>query len=168
MLPLATLMLGYWLLLGTWLKQLHASSRLRKTILFLGCFACLALVIYTVTLGAVGDHYRLARRIGIVLFFVGTSFAHLVLLQGLVNLQKNSSPALLIIAPWVKKMTYICAALVFGSAINGLLGFFWEYWDKWENAFEWSYSVVMISLFYIVGRMWQGTEFSISFAVESR
>jgi hypothetical protein len=154
MLPLATLMFGYWLLLNHWLKQLFASKALRRTVFILGGFACVALILYTVTLGAVGDSYRLARRIGIVLFFVGTSFAHLVLVKCLNDLPERAKHYSSLISPWLKRMTIVCAALVIGSMINGLLGFLWEYWDIWENAFEWSYSLVMVSLFYLVGRMW--------------
>jgi len=135
----------------------------RKGILFQGLLASVALVVYTVTLGAEGEPYKLARRMGIVFFFVFSSFAHLLLLAKLSRIDKRN----LGIQSFYRPMYIICMTLVISSIVSAIFGYvFPDTWDSWENAFEWSYSLVMISLFYLVGKMWQVTGFTHSLTVK--
>ncbi|MFC3096028.1 hypothetical protein [Alteromonas sediminis] len=163
MIPTAVCMAMYWLLLDIWLRQI--SKRVSaKWVTAQGLMACVALIVYTVTLGAEGEPYKLARRVGIVFFFVFTSFAHLLLLAKLTTLDTKR----LGLTTWCKRMHRVCFVLVASSIISAILGYvFPNVWDRWDNAFEWSYSLLMISLFYIVGKMWQTTTFSVCFTTKN-
>jgi hypothetical protein len=159
MIPTAIFMLAYWLILRVWLKQISNGRIGTRLITGLGVIASCALIIYTVTLGAVGEPYALARRIGVIFYFAFSSFGHLLLLR---KLQLVDCKALCIEGEQ-KALVYICAALVISGILSAIAGFYWEGWDNWENAYEWWFSLFMISLFYLVARMWNTTGFQITF-----
>ncbi len=161
MIPVAGMMFVYWLFMQVWLNQLQLINRRSKISVIFGLVACVALVIYCVTLGAVGEPYALARRIGVVLFFALTSFAHLLLLACLSEsayLERTS-------AQNTRTLKTMCAFLLVIGLFSALLGFLWEGYDNWDNAFEWWFALLMMSQFYLVGRIWNDTEFHISFSL---
>ena len=163
MIPTAVFMAGYWLLLHKWLAHIDQSVK-RTGITAQGLVACIALVVYTVTLGAVGEPYALARRMGIVFFFVFSSFAHLLLLAKLSRIDRS----VLGIAGLYQIMFKLCLVLVISSIVSAIFGYLIpDIWDSWENAFEWTYSLFMIALYFIVGKMWQRTGFSWSTSTQN-
>ncbi|WP_371195917.1 hypothetical protein [Glaciecola sp. SC05] len=159
LIPTAVFMAAYWLMLKHWLQSISDGRIKPRLITAMGLFAALALIVYTVTLGAVGEPYALARRIGVIFYFAFTSFAHLILLRHLEKLDTSS----LNIAIYQKRLTWICLVLVSTAIISALLGFLWDDgWDNWENAYEWWFSVLMVAMFYQVGKMWQKTDYKIT------
>jgi hypothetical protein len=161
MIPTAVFMFWYWLLLHYWLKQI-SNHRIRPHLITsLGVVASGALIVYTVTLGAQGEPYALARRLGVVLYFAFSSFGHLLLLS---KMRVLDLQALNINAEYQWIMN-VCAILVFSGILSAIAGFLWEGWDDWENAYEWWFSLAMISLFYQVGQMWRKTQFRITLSL---
>ncbi|WP_395341664.1 hypothetical protein PN836_019795 [Ningiella sp. W23] len=159
LIPTAVFMAAYWLLLNYWLKSISNGMIKPRSITIMGLFAAFALIVYTVTLGAEGEPYALARRIGVIFYFAFTAFAHLILLRHLEKLDTVS----LCISLYQKRLTWICFILVSTAIVSALLGFFWdEGWDNWENAYEWWFSVFMVAMFYQVAKMWQATGFDVS------
>lgn len=159
MIPTAVFMGIYWLLMHVWLKQISDSKLQPIIITTFGCIAAFMLIVYTVTLGAVGDPYALARRLGVTVYFGFTAGAHLLLLVKFraVNTQ------LLKISGEVKVMFYLCIVMLTSAFASALAGLFWEEgWDNWENAYEWWFSLSMISLFYCVARVWKKTHFTVT------
>lgn len=161
MIPVAVMMSVYWLLMRTWLNRLQLINRRSKISVIFGLVACVALIVYCVTLGAVGEPYAFARRIGVVLFFALTSFAHLLLLACL----SESDYIAGISALNIRKLKTMCVFLLIIGLFSALLGFLWEGYDNWDNAFEWWFALLMMSQFYLVGRIWNDTEFHISFSL---
>jgi phosphoglycerol transferase MdoB-like AlkP superfamily enzyme len=138
-----------------WLEQVSQKKIKPVLIVTLGCVAGVALIVYTVTLGAVGEPYALARRTGVVLYFAFSSFAHLLLLSKLAQIDTKG----LNIEGEQKVLFTICVILVTSAILSALAGFLWAGWDDWENAYEWWFSLLMIMLFYVVGKMWRKTQF---------
>lgn len=162
--PTALFMVAYWLLLHEWIRRVSGNSSNPRIITAMGVFACFALVLYTVTLGAVGETYGLARRIGVVFYFAFTSFGHLILLR---HLDKLDTQALGII-PQQNRLSMSCMVLIATAITSAVVGYVWDdWWDNWENAYEWWFSVLMLSMFYQVGKMWQITGFDIDFRLGS-
>jgi len=163
LIPTAVLMVAYWLLLYSWLRQLSVAQGKSKAVTALGIVASLALVIYTVMLGAEGEPYALARRVGVVLYFAFTAFAHLMLLSSLDNINTQN----LHIVAAQNRLTVVTLVLIITSIISAALGYFVEeFWSRWENAYEWWFSLLMISMFYQVGLMWRQTGYAGHFTTE--
>lgn len=161
MIPTAVFMFWYWLLLHDWLKQI-SNNRIRPHLITsLGVIASAALIIYTVTLGAVGEPYALARRLGVVFYFAFSSFGHLLLLSKMRVLDLQA----LNISTEHKWIMNVCAILVISGILSAIAGFLCEGWDDWENAYEWWFSLAMISLFYQVGVMWKKTRFRMTLSL---
>ena len=161
MLPVATLMLLYWPLQYRWLSQLHSSTRNGITVLLLGQIAALALIVYTLTLGAVGEPYALARRIGVVLFFAFTAFAHLLLALSL-----KKKPVIPRLHPPTAKLLFVCLLLIAVGLISSLLGFLWEGYQYWDNAFEWWFAGLMMMQFYYSGKLWERSGFRVNISLK--
>ncbi len=153
----------YWLLLHYWVKRLTLCRRGPVLVTTMGIIAAAALIVYTVTLGAVGDAYALARRIGVVFYFAFTSFGHLFLLKWINSIDTQS----LGIVKHQNNITIVCILLVTTAIASALIGLVWEGWDNWENAYEWWFSVFMISLFYFVAQMWKQTNYQITLNLDS-
>lgn len=161
MIPIAVLMMGYWFALHRWLGSIQAasiSSIGHKWILCLGVIAAMAMIVYTVTLGAVGEPYALARRIGVILFFAFSAFAHLLLLRVL-----NQRPLLeLGLKADYQLLFRFCIGLIVVGCVSAILGFFWEPYQFWDNAFEWWFALLLMGQFFVVGKMWRRTSYTLS------
>lgn len=162
LIPTAVFMSAYWLLLHQWIIRISDNVAKPRVMTVMGLIACAALVLYTVTLGAVGEAYGLARRIGVVFYFAFTSFGHLILLRHIDKLDTEN----LGIIPQQNRLSISCIVLIGTAIASALVGYVWaDWWDNWENAYEWWFSLLMISMFYQVGKMWQITGYDVSFSV---
>lgn len=163
MIPIAVLMMGYWLALQRWLDSFKKHSEPRANVRWLpilGLIAATAMIVYTVTLGAVGEPYALARRIGVILFFAFSAFAHLLLLKILNRLPLKELGLLM----YFRRLFSICFVLIIVGVASALLGFFWQTYHHWDNAFEWWFALLLMGQFFIVGSMWRQTTFKLTLA----
>lgn len=167
MLPVAVLMALYWLMINVWWHKVSADSGRTNWIVVMGLIACIALIVYTVTLGSLGEPYKVARRTGIVFFFVMTSFAHLLLLRQLLDaMTRKQLPEA--ISSLIVRFKWLCFSMVISGLISGILGYVWAGWDDWENAFEWWFSGAMMAQFALLAQMFHRTGFSLSFHLEKQ
>lgn len=162
LIPTAVCMMAYWLLLHQWIVRLTNGEYRPYPVTFMGLIAGVALIVYTVTLGAHGDAYALARRIGVVFYFAFTALGHLVLLR---YLDKVDTQRLNIVTQ--QNRLIVASIILIGTAIlSAIVGLLWEeWWDRWENAYEWWFSLLMISMFYHVAAMWKITDYRITLQV---
>ena len=149
MIPSALLMLIYWVRLSEWLKSETTQKKSATLVRNLGIAAAISLVIYTSTLGAIGDLYALPRRMGVVGYFALTAFSHLILLHALservceqTHLKKPFQ--------WLLSVSMLLLLL---GVLSALLGFVWSEYQNWDNAFEWWFAILMVSQFVCVGIM---------------
>lgn len=156
-------MSAYWLLLYQWVQRVSDVAHKPKTLLLMGIVASIALVMYTVTLGAEGNAYALARRVGVIFYFAFSAFAHLLLLG---VLDKIDTYQLRIVTE--QNRLSISAILLIVTAItSAVIGYVYsDFWDRWENAYEWWFSLLMISMFYQVGVMWKKTRYDMLLTTE--
>lgn len=158
MIPTACLMGAYWYALNVWLRAMLSPKAGR--ILLLGTLAWVALIVYTVTLGAVGEPYALARRIGVVIFFAFSAFAHLLLLAALKPVARADHA----LSTNYQRLFGLSWGLLIIALVNGIMGFIWpEAFDHWENAVEWWFALLMMGQYYLVGKMWDSTGFRLQF-----
>ncbi len=152
MLPSAIIMIAYWRQLRReFSDKLAESSSLFRLIEILGIGASVSLIVYTLTLGAIGELFVLPRRIGVVGYFAFTAFAHLLLLAKLkVIIQSRAA----LYVPY-QALFCVCALLLVLGVISAFLGFFWPSYHFWDNAFEWWFALLMICQFLGVARVAQ-------------
>ncbi|WP_026376312.1 hypothetical protein [Aestuariibacter salexigens] len=163
MIPVAVLMMLYWMSVYQWLMQLSVTKASASRIRALGMIAAVALILYTVTLGASGEPWALPRRIGAVLYFAFTSFAHLALLYS-VSRQNELKKRL---GKGSQHLARLCAVLILMGVISALLGYLWPGYRNWDNAFEWWFALLMMGQFILVGRMMAFTKFEIHLTVNA-
>lgn len=165
LIPTAVFMSAYWLLLHHWITRISSARNKPRIMTGMGLIACFALILYTVTLGAAGETYGLARRVGVVFYFAFTSFGHLILLR---HLDKLDTAELSIVAQQ-NKLSISCIVLIGTAIASAVVGYLWDdWWDNWENAYEWWFSLLMISMFYQVGKMWHITGYNIKLSVDAK
>ena len=144
MLPIALLYLLYWLQCA---GQLAKFGYRRNTLRYLGLLAVIALVMYTIALGAVGDHFRLIRRIGIIFYFTLTYFCQLFILYRLEQ-AKVKEPS----QGWQQGLCLVILCI-------GMLTLFLDVWlvnyDDYEDAFEWTLALLIHINFLLAGWGWK-------------
>lgn len=130
MIPLSGLYLFYWLDSNRRINQLGDPARV---VARLGLVASLALLCYTLALGAVGEQFQLLRRIGIVLYFTLTYFCQLQILyrlRRLADLPASAQPALLLLMLLIGLVSLLWDAFLGG-------------YDRVEDAFEWNIALLL-------------------------
>jgi len=165
--PTALLMLVYWKLGYEWLKALgRPAACCGRAMLMLGIVAGLGLFAYGSILGEVGDHYKLQRRIGMILFYVLTFLAQ----------------ALLTVEAWaaarsggarISGASLRALAAVSGAvAVLGLLSFLsWAFHDdyrRFEDAFEWTVTLLIVLHPLAAWLAWRETGFTARLTVADR
>lgn len=161
MLIAAVAMLVYWWLLRYWMTQLGCARQITRAIVLLGMLSCPALILYTLTLGLDDQHYGLARRTGIIVFFALSAFAHLLLVNALLP-QVTGHVRL---ASSVKNLMMLCGFLLFIGLLSALTGYLWLGYQYWQNAFEWWFALLMMGQFLLVGSMWRQTDYRLTLSL---
>ena len=131
MLPQALLLALFWRRLA---RGLPASGQ-RDALLIAGRIGAAFLVLYTVFLGSQGDVYRLMRRYGVFVFFLGTFVAQILATR---RLARSGLP---------RGVQRFQQALLFLMGMLALaeipLGTFGLQDDQAENVIEWNFSLAM-------------------------
>lgn len=152
MLPTATLIAAYWLLVRVWLGRLGDCGRSRDWIAVLGLVGALFMVLYVVFLGTDGPAYEFMRRFGVTVYFAFTALAQLVLAA---RLQQLDAHARARVGPGV-----IRAKLTFGAIMLGLgllnipaANFFPHL--PIDNAIAWNFALLMHGYFGLTALAWR-------------
>ncbi|MBB3045784.1 hypothetical protein FHR99_000020 [Litorivivens lipolytica] len=155
MIPACVLLAQFWWLTQGWLTAHNSPKRWLGVV---GLIASLALLLYTLSLGHSGDHFRTLRRFGVVLF-LGLSFINFAALaQALKTI--TTRPQL---AQAGRTLARACAVILgialFSLLLDALMG---DDYDRLENAFEWWLIVLLIGLLIYTGRLWQQQSFTLT------
>lgn len=144
MIPVACLSAWYWILA----KKMLASIGYRgSAIPWLGIVAAIALLCYTLALGAIGDSFQLTRRIGIIFYFTFTYLSQLLLIYQLRKLN-IPEPGW----PWQLSLSLVILAL---GILTLLLDLLIDNYDDYEDAFEWVLALLLNCNFLIAYRVWR-------------
>lgn len=165
--PTAVLMIIYWKLSYEWLKTLGSRTAIRnRTMLCLGVTAGLGLILYTTLLGTVGPVYEAQRHIGVVLFYVLTFLAQLLMTSQIAfGVRMRTS---LISTRTCRSLVAICAAISI-LGITSLLS--WAYYEDYrriEDAFEWVLTLLIFMHFFVTYFAWRESGFEASFTVSEK
>lgn len=153
MLPLAGGALIYWLLIGHWLRMLRpADAWSRMAVVWLGVVATLFLVLYATFLGIEGETYQWLRRYGITVYFSFTVLAEMLLTRLLLPI--GALPLYL-----RRSLLGLCAAMLALGLASLPLQHLMRDRDAAVNAIEWCYTLLMTSVFPLIGLAWRQTGF---------
>ncbi len=149
MIPIAFIYLWYWKLADQALAETDHSPR---TIANIGIIACVALICYTGALGAVGDSFRLVRRIGIIVFFTFTYLNQLLVLYQ-IHRRKLADPS--------RQMQFALCLLILAIGVLTLsLEISLDNYDDYEDAFEWILALLIHVNFLLAWWGWRTTTHS--------
>lgn len=149
MLPIAALYAVYW-------HQLHAQLRragyLGNAILRLGYLSVLALCLYVITLGLVGDSFQLSRRIGIIFYFTFTYLCQLLAIYQIYTLNIRLTGLRLQL---LLSILILCLGL-----LTLVLGIVLENYNDYEDAFEWNIALLLQLGFLLSWWGWRNHSYS--------
>jgi len=146
MLPMAAVYWLYWKISN---QILGLQNYDRQLIKYLGATAVLALTVYVLTLGAVGEAYQLSRRIGIILYFTLTYLCQLLI----VNRLMISYPRATLLQAQQSLLGLILAIGVLTLALDALM----DDYDSIEDAIEWLLALLLHANFLLAALFWRST-----------
>jgi len=156
MLPTASVIAAYWVLVRAWLGQLGDRGRGRDWITGLGVVGAVFLVLYVVFLGTEGDVYEFMRRYGVTVYFAFTALAQLLLAARLRGLPPASQA---MVGPGLirAKVGFGAAMLLFGLVNVPAKNFFPE-WPV-DNMVAWNFALLMHGYFGLTAIAWRRAGF---------
>lgn len=144
MLPVAAVYWLYWINCN---RILHLLGDYKQLIRYLGTTAVLALLVYVLALGAVGDAFQLSRRIGIILYFTLTYLCQLLIASKLIRVFPHV-PALRL------QQGLLGLILLVGLLTLALDGLMNDY-DSVEDSFEWIIALLLHANFLVAAVFWK-------------
>lgn len=153
MLPHAAMLALFWLRAQRWLQGLRADAPRRvAAVCWLGVTAAAFLTLYVVFLGVDGNLYQWLRRYGITVYFSFTVLAQMLVLA-LLGQHPLLSRAL-------RRAMLVLAASLLGLGLASIpLQHLARDADAVVNALEWSYALLMIVFYPLIGAAWQASGF---------
>ena len=144
MLPIAFVYLYYWSRCSRFLNRIGYH---KQTIRNIGFFAVAALILYTLSLGALGDNFRLMRRIGIIFYFTLTYLCQLLIVHrlgalGLKDTSQTLQQLMLLLILCIGVLTLFLDVLL-------------PNYDDYEDAFEWNIALLLHINFLLAAWDWK-------------
>lgn len=167
MIPTAVFMMIYWKLSLEWLKTLGTRmTRLNRGMLWLGMAAGLGLFVYASVLGEVGQLYRLQRRIGMILFYIFTYLAQFLMTVQIVSVVRTRGAPISV--PTFRSLVAICGAVAILGAISLLSWAFYEDYRRYEDAFEWGLTLLILAHVFVTHFAWRDSGFRARFTISEK
>jgi len=163
--PTAALLILYWQLCRRWLRALGSAYHgIALVMATAGTVGAVALIVYATALGSIGPAYAVQRRIGVSLFYLLT-FASQVLLTWQLAQVRRSRPAA--IGPATLRALHLLVALTLaGAAASIALGLLDPGYHSYDDAFEWSLTLLMLGHVFVTGLAWRDSGFAVGFAID--
>ena len=148
MIPAMVLLALFWWLNSHWLKSLGLGRQ--RHLIWLGAMASLALIVYSLSLGHVGDTFYLLRRAGVVIY-LGLTF----IAQACLGAALATHPSATISTPG-RQLVLLSTLTLFVAILSLVLDALWPAWhERAEDAFEW-WLVLMLNLHAVwVAALWR-------------
>lgn len=135
MLPQALLLVFFW----RGIARRAPPPGVRDTVIIAGTIGAAFLVLYTVFLGSQGDIYRLMRRYGVFVFFLGTFIAQIAATRRLARHGGATGP--------LRAQQGLLVLMGLLALAEVPLGTFGLQDDQAENVIEWNFSLLMQAWF---------------------
>ncbi|WP_373030903.1 hypothetical protein [Sulfurovum sp.] len=155
MIAYAILLIWFWIYVRQWLDQLYGqTTNIARVILWLGVVGALFLIVYIDFLGTTGEVNRFMRRYGILLYFVCTPIAQILLLRQhyhiFPSLEKGT------IKPRVLQYQLIIIILILAVGIvSGAMDVMNTKTNESENIVEWNIALLMQLYFLGMVFLWK-------------
>jgi hypothetical protein len=150
-LPYSLLLALFWWHAATWLREVRPERR--KTIValpLLGLIAALGTASYTFVLGVDGELIQFVRRYAINVGFGFTVLAQMLLAAAIANEVR--------VPQGLRRATVgLCLAMLLLGLASIPLQFLTSSRDAMLNAIEWTYGVLMLAFFPLIGAAWRRT-----------
>jgi hypothetical protein len=150
-LPYSVVVALFWWQATLWLREVAPGRRRTHLALFpIGLVAAVATALYAVVLGADGDWIQWVRRYAINVGF-GLTFLNELLLTAAIARELRVPEALR------RAAVFICGAMLVLGIASIPLQFLTGSHGNAVNAIEWTYGVLMLCLFPVIGAAWRRT-----------
>ena len=155
MIVYAILLIWFWIYVRQWLHQLYGhTTNIARFIIWLGVIGALFLIVYIDFLGTTGEVNRFMRRYGILIYFLCTPIAQILLLRQhyiiLPSLREN------VINPRVLQYQFIVVVLMLIIGIvSGVLDVTYAKTNESENIVEWNIALLMQLYFLGIVFIWK-------------
>ena len=146
-------MIFFWWNIRDWVEQ-SLSQTSSNAFLWVGVITGGGLILYALNLGLSGKGYFIARRIGVLCFFIGTYSLEIMLYLRMRKAQNIAliKPLTLQLFQWVIR---IVAVLI---VVSILMSLFYEDYHSYDDAFEWWFMLLVLLPFVGVWFSWRKTE----------
>lgn len=157
MLGHVALLLAFWWGCRLWLHRLRASPRVASSIQLSGSISALFLALYVTYLGENGEQARWLRRYGINLYFSLSVLAQMLLTW---QLQRHRSATS---TRWQRLLIGLCGGMLLLGLASLPLQFLVADRGALLNSIEWSFALMMVSVFGVVGQLWSADRLQLQF-----
>ena len=143
MIAYGVLLIWFWIYAQHWLNQLYGhTTKVARVILWLGIVAAIFLIIYIDFLGTTGEVNRFMRRYGIMIFFIFTPLAQLLMLKQHYNILPSMSEGAIKPRVLQYQLFVLLLMLVIGI-ISIILNVTQNKTYESENIVEWNFSLLL-------------------------
>jgi hypothetical protein len=161
MIAYSILLIWFWLYVLQWLNQLYGyTTIIARIILWLGITGALFLIVYIDFLGTTGEINRFMRRYGILIYFICTPIAQILLLRQhyaiLPSLKKD-----IINSSVLKYQLFIIILMLGIGIVSGILDVTYTKTNESENIVEWNIALLMQLYFIGMFIIWKDFRYSL-------
>jgi len=143
MIAYGLLLIWFWIYAQQWLNMLYGhTTKVARVILWLGIVAAIFLIIYIDFLGTTGEVNRFMRRYGIMVFFIFTPLAQLLMLRQHYKLS-SSKPEVAIKPRVLHFQLFILLLMLIIGIISITLDVTQNKTYETENIVEWNFSLLL-------------------------
>ncbi len=165
--PTAVFMMIYWKLSLEWLKTLATPmTRVNRAMAWLGMTAGFGLFVYASVLGEVGELFRLQRRVGMILFYILAYLAQLLMTIQIASMARTGGAPMSV--PTLRSLVAISGAVTVLGAMSLLSWAFYEDYRRYEDAFEWGITLLILAHPLAIYFAWRQSGFEARFTVSQK
>lgn len=143
MIAYGILLIWFWIYVQQWLDLLYGhATKISRIILWLGVVGAIFLIVYVDFLGTTGEVNRFMRRYGIMVFFICTPLAQILMLRQHYNILPSLPDGTL--QPKVLQYQFLVVILMLIiGATSGILDLTQSKTYESENIVEWNFSLLL-------------------------
>lgn len=131
--------------------------RAQRAITACGLVATACILVYTGALGEAGNQAKLLRKLGVTLGFALSFLGELLLLWRLAAL-RTTQPRVVATGPYRVLFTLMVLFVLLGGS-SVLLSAFYADYDQVDDAFEWTFALLLHGYLLALARLWQRDDF---------
>ena len=155
MIAYGVLLIWFWIYVRQWLDQLHGqTTKMARVILWLGVVGAIFFIVYIDFLGTTGEVNRFIRRYGILLYFICTPIAQILLLRSHYHILPSLQRGIIKLSVLKYQLVLILLMLVIGI-VHGVLEITYTKTYESENIVEWNLALLMQLYFLGIFFIWK-------------